>query len=413
MALQRKHVLVTGGVALVLIVGFARLSSQKAKASPSDGQEIRTVAVALVQRRPIANALTLSGEFRPYQEVDVHAKVAGFIRQIYVDVGDKVKSGQVIADLEVPELNAQVKGAEADIRRSQDAIHRAESDVKRAGSSHTAYHAAYTRLKQASEARPGLIAEQELDDSLAKDKESEAQLDSMRAALSESNSQLAIAEAERNRLSALEAYSHITAPFAGVVTKRYADVGSLIQAGTASNTQAMPVVQLAEWTRLRLVVPVPESAVPQLHLGSTVDVRVPSLNRTFQGCVARFADSLNQETRTMHTEIDIENPDGKVLDGMYAETTIDLNKKENVLTIPVQAVERNGAAASVLTVDVQGRIREHAITLGVESSDRVEIVDGLRENDRVVVGSRSDFREGEQVIPKLSDRNETAPEGAL
>lgn len=413
MAFQRKHVLVTIGVAVVLISGFVRLFTQKAKASQEEVTSVRTVAVALAERGPIANSLTLSGEFRAYQAVDVHAKVAGYIRQIYVDVGDKVKCGQVLAELEVPELNAQVKGAEAAIERSKDSIQRAGSDVERASSSYTAYHAAYTRLKQASEARPGLIAEQELDDSLARDKESEAQLSSLRAALSEAKSQLLIAEAERNRLDAMQAYSHIAAPFAGVVTKRYADVGSLIQAGTASNTQAMPVVQLGEWTRLRLVVPVPESAVPQLRLGSTVDVRVPALNRTFQGRVARYADSLNEETRTMHTEIDMDNPDGKVLDGMYAETTIVLNKKENVLTIPVQAVERHGATAKVLTVDAQGRIREHAITLGVESSDRVEILGGLRDDDRVVVGNRSEFRDGEKVIPKVTDQNQPGPEGAL
>jgi len=413
MTVERKHVFATAGVALLLIAGLARLFTQKAKASPSDGQEIRTVAVALVQRTPIATSLTLSGEFRPYQEVDVHAKVAGFIRRIYVDVGDKVKTGQVLADLEVPELNAQVTGAEAAIRRNQDAIHRAQSEVERADSSHTAYHAAYTRLKQASEARPGLIAEQELDDSLAKDKESEAQLSSARAASSEANSQLAIAEAERNRFAALEAYSHMTAPFSAVVTKRYADVGSLIQAGTTSNTQTMPVVQLAQWSKLRLVVPVPESAVPQLRLGSTVDVRVPALSRTFQGRVARFADSLNQETRTMHTEIDVENPDGKLFDGMYAETSVVLNKKDNALTIPVQAVERNGGSASVMAVDAQGQIHERTIAIGVESSDRVEVLSGLRADDRVVVGSRSEFREGEQVRPKVIDRNGTNPEGKL
>ncbi len=413
MALQRKHIVVTLGVVLVLIAGFARLSSQKAKASPRDESEIRTVAVVLVERRPIATSLTLSGEFRPYQQVDVHAKVAGFIRQIYVDLGDKVKSGQVLADLEVPELNAQVKGAEAATRRSQDAIQRAQSDVERASSSHTAYHAAYTRLKQASEARPGLIAEQELDDSLAKDKESEAQLSSAQAASAEAKSQLAMAEAERNRFAALEAYSHIAAPFSGVVTKRYADVGSLIQAGTASNTQTMPVVQLAEWSRLRLVVPVPESAVPQLRLGSVVDVRVPVLNRTFQGRVARFANSLNQETRTMHTEIDVENPDGKLFDGMYAETNVVFNNKDNALTIPVQAVQRNGATASVMTVDPQNRIHENVITLGLESSDQVEVMSGLRDDDRVVLGSRSEFREGEQVRPKLIGRNGTGPEGGL
>jgi RND family efflux transporter MFP subunit len=413
MTLQRKHVLVTAIVSVLLIGTFVKFFTQRAKASPGENTEVRTVAVALVQRGSIANALTLSGEFRPYQEVDVHAKVAGYIRRIYVDVGDEVKVGQVLSDLEVPELTAQVEGAEAAIRRDRDAIRRAQGDVERAESSHGAYHSAYSRLKQASAARPGLIAEQELDDSLAKDKESEAQLSSSRAALSEANSQLAIAEAERNRLTALEAYSHITAPFSGVVTKRYADVGSLIQAGTSSNTQSMPVVQIAEWTRLRLVLPVPESAVPQMHLGSRVDVRVPTLNRIFQGRVARFADSLNQETRTMHTEIDVKNPDGRLFDGMYAETTVILNSKEDALTIPVQAVGRSGTRASVLIVDAQGHIRERAITLGVESSDRVEILSGLREDDRVVVGSRSELREGEQVNPKVTARSETSPEGGL
>src|ERR1700757_1662246 len=272
MQLQRKHLLITAAIALLFLAVLSRLFLRKADASQGDTLKLRTVAVAVVERRPIVNSVTLSGEFRPYQEVDVHAKVAGFIRQIYVDVGDKVKNGQVLAVLEVPELNAQVKGAEADMRRSQDAIHRAEGDLERAKSTYTADHAAYTRLKQASEARPGLIAEQELDDSFAKDKGTEAQVSSARAALAEANSQLAVAEADRNRLAALEAYSHITAPFPGVVTKRYADVGSLIQAGTASNTQAMPVVRLAEWTRLRLVIPVPESAVGQLRLGSRVAV---------------------------------------------------------------------------------------------------------------------------------------------
>jgi len=412
MELQRKHILFTAIVALALIAAFVKLFTQRAKASPGESPELRTVAVALVQRGPISNSLTLSGEFRPYQEVDVHAKVAGYIRRIYVDVGDKVKVGQILSDLEVPELNAQLKGAEAAIQRDRDAILRAQSDVERANSSHTAYHAAYARLKQASEARPGLIAEQELDDSLAKDKESEAQLGSSRAALSEANSQLAIAEAERNRLGALEAYSRITAPFAGVVTKRYADVGSLIQAGTSSNTQSMPVVQLAEWTRLRLVLPVPESAVPQLHLGSRVDVRVPTLSRTFQGRVARFADSLNQETRTMHTEIDVDNPDDKLMGGMYAETTIILARKETALTLPVQAIQRNGSSVNVLAIDAQNRVREHPITLGMESSDRVEVLSGLSDQDRVVVGNRSDLRTGDRVQPKVIEQAPNA-EAAL
>jgi RND family efflux transporter MFP subunit len=212
---------------------------------------------------------------------------------------------------------------------------------------------------------------------------------------------LAVAQADLERLSALEAYSHITAPFAGVVTKRYADTGALIQAGTASETQSMPVVQLAEWSRLRLVVPVPESAVPQLQDGSTVQVRVSAVNRTFEGHVARFADSLNEETRTMHTEIDVENPDGTLKDGMYAEAKIVLKQRSDALTVPIQALERNAAGATVLVVNAHGVVEERQLKLGVEGSDQVEVTSGLVENDRVIIGNRSEFHAGERVQPKV------------
>jgi len=369
--------------------------------------------VVLAQRRPVVNALTLSGAFRPYQQVDVHAKVAGFIRKIYVDVGDHVKAGQVLAVLEVPELSAQVAGAKADIQRHQDAVRRSESEIQRAESTHAAYHAAYSRLKQASDSRPGLIAEQELDDSMAKDKETAAQLESARAALAESQSQLVSARTDLDRLSALESYSRITAPFAGVVTKRYADTGALIQAGTSSETQSMPVVQLAEWSRLRLVVPVPESAVSQLLLGSAVQVHVSAMNRDFEGRVARFADALSDETRTMHTEIDVENSDGSLKEGMYAEAKIILKQQNNALTIPIQALERNSTGGTVLIVDAQGRVEERQVKLGAESSDRIEILAGLAENDRVVIGNRGEFRAGEKVRPKSVNENTGETGGTL
>ncbi|MBZ5680142.1 MAG: efflux RND transporter periplasmic adaptor subunit [Acidobacteriia bacterium] len=405
--------MILAAVATVCMVALLRLPTKTAKADPHEDSSLRPVAVALVKRKPLVNSLTLSGAFRPYQQVDVHAKVAGYIQKIFVDVGDHVKTGQVLAILEVPELNAQVKGAKADIQRSQDATHRAKSEIQRAESMHSAYHAAYTRLKQASESRPGLIAEQELDDAGAKDKEAEAQVESSRAMLAESESQLAVAQADLDRLAALEAYSHITAPFSGVVVKRYADTGALIQAGTSSSTQAMPVVQLAEWSRLRLVVPVPESAVPQIHLGSAVQVRVGALNRTFEGRVARFADALDQQTRTMETEIDVENRNGALVDGMYAETRLVLDQKNDVLTVPIQAVQRETSGAAVWTVDREGRIQEKPVKLGGEGSDRVEILSGLAENDQVVIGNRSDLRPGEKVQPKVIEEKAGNGEGGL
>jgi RND family efflux transporter MFP subunit len=362
-------------------------------------------------RGPIRSAITLSGEFRPYQEIDVHAKVAGYIRHIYVDVGDKVKEGQTLAILEVPELSAQVAGAKAAMRRSDDAIERAGKDLQRAESAHTAAHAAYTRLKQASEQRPGLIAAQELDDSLAHDQEAEAQVGSARAALAEAKSQLSVSQADQEHYSALEAYSHITAPFSGVVTKRYADTGALIQAGTASETQSMPVVRLTQWSRLRLVVPVPESAVPDLRLGQAIDVVVPSLKRTFKGTIARFADALNAETRTMHTEIDVDNPDGTLVEGMYAETSLILNQKDNALTVPTEGVRRNGSSGTAFVVNSSGVIEQRSITLGVDSGQRIEVLSGLNDGEQVIVGNLNAIQPGQRVKPKVVQPNQAATEG--
>ena len=403
--MRKRSTLILVGVLVIAVFGILRFFGKNAKAGASPELSPRPVAVALVTRRPLVNSLTLSGAFRPYQQVDVHAKVAGFIRKIYVDVGDHVKAGQVLAILEVPELSAQVAGAQAGIQRYQDAVRRSESEIQRAESTHAAYHAAYSRLKQASESRPGLIAEQELDDSMAKDKETAAQIEGARAALAESQSQLVSARTDLDRLSALEAYSHITAPFSGVVTKRYADTGALIQAGTASETQSMPVVQLAEWSRLRLVVPVPESAVPELQLGSTVQVHVSAMNRDFEGRVARFADALNDETRTMHTEIDVENSDGTLKEGMYAEAKIVLKQQKDALTIPIQALQRNSTGGTVLIVDADGRVEERQVKLGAESSDRIEVLAGLAENDQVIMGNRGDLRAGEKVRPKPVSEN--------
>ncbi|HEX3820702.1 MAG TPA: efflux RND transporter periplasmic adaptor subunit [Candidatus Sulfotelmatobacter sp.] len=403
--MSKRSWVVLGAVLVLGMLLILRFWGKSAKADVNPDTLLRPAAVALVKRTTIANALTLSGAFRPYQQVDVHAKVAGYIRTIYVDVGDHAKTGQVLAVLEVPELNAQVAGAKADIRRYQDAIRRSQSEIQRAESTHAAYHSAYTRLKQASDARPGLIAEQELDNSMAKDKDTEAQIESSRAAFSESQSQLLAAQADLDRLSALEGYSRITAPFSGVVTKRYADTGALIQAGTASDTQSMPVVQLAEWSRLRLVVPVPESAVPRLRLGDVVQVHVSAMNRDFAGKIARFADALDEETRTMHTEIDVENPTGILKDGMYADAKIVLEQHNNTLTVPIQALDRNGSGATVLTVDTQGRVEPREVKLGVEGSDRVEVLSGLSENDRVIVANRGAFHAGEKVQPKVVNDN--------
>jgi RND family efflux transporter MFP subunit len=404
--MSKRSTLILVGALAIGVVLVLRFSGKSANAEKSEAS-LRPVAVALARESPISDMITLSGEFRPFQEVDVHAKVAGYIRRIYVDVGDHVKTGQTLAILEVPELDAQLHGAEAAIRRSQDAIRRAQGDLKRAESLHQAIHLDYTRLKQASEARPGLIAEQELDNAQAKDREGEAQISADEAAFSEARNQLDVASAEQKQLSAMSGYAQIVAPFDGVITKRYVDTGALVQAGTSSNTQAVPVVSVAQTDLFRLTLAVPESAVPMIRLGTTVTVHVQALNRDFEGKVARFANAVNQETRTMHTEVDVHNSGLTIVEGMYAEVKLTLAKSDHALAVPIQAVSREGSHTTVLVVNSNDQIEEREVHLGIEGANQVEVVAGLKPNDRVVMGSRSDFRPGERVDPKvIADNNE-------
>jgi RND family efflux transporter MFP subunit len=377
-------------------------SSSEADAPGNAGGDSSAVpaAVARVERRTIANTLTISGEFKPFQDVDVHAKVAGYIRVINVDVGDHVKYGQTLAVLEVPELAAQLAGTDAAVRKSREEIRRAESDIERAQSAHSAAHSAYTRLKQAADSRAGLVAQQELDDSQAKDLEAEAQVASAQAELSAAQQQLQMAEANQRQYTALSDYSRIVAPFAGVVTARYADTGALVAAGTSSSTQAMPVVRLAQVSKLRLVLPIPESLAGQIRLGDPVKVHVQALNQDIEGKVSRFADSLDLQTRTMETEIDFANRDGRLIPGMYAETRLSLREKKNALTVPLEAVTRSGDDATVLAVNVQNILEERHVKLGLEDNSRVEVLSGLSDQDRVVIGNRSEFRNGQKILPK-------------
>jgi RND family efflux transporter MFP subunit len=368
-------------------------------------------AVARAERHNVGNTLTIAGEFKPFQDVDVHAKVAGYIKAIYVDVGDHVKTGQTLAVLEIPELAAQLAGADAAVRRSKEEIRRAESDLARAQSAHAAAHSAYARLKQAAESRAGLVAQQEIDDSQAKDLEFEAQVSSSSAALSAAQQQLQMAEANQQQYAALSDYSRIVAPFSGVVTARYADTGALIAAGTSSSTQSVPVVRLAEISKLRLVLPIPESVAAQIHLGDPVKARVQALNQDIVGKVSRFADSLDRQTRTMETEIDFDNRDGRLIPGMYAETQISLREKKDALTVPLESVTRDGEDATVLAVNTQNIIEERHVKLGLEDSVRVEVLSGLTDKDRVVIGNRSQFRNGQIIQPKEVGADSPKPGG--
>jgi RND family efflux transporter MFP subunit len=359
-----------------------------------------SVAVARVERQDLQRDLVLSAEFRPYEEVDLHAKVAGYLKEIRVDVGDRVQAGQLIATLEVPEMVDESAQAEATRKRSEAELVHAQGELSRAQSAHEAAHLNYQRLDDVIKVRPGLVARQEIDNALAKDRESEAQVDSAKAAVTAAEQQIRVAQASEQRIHTLQAYERITAPFAGVISKRYADPGAMIQAGTSSSSQAMPLVRLSEIARLRLVLPVPESAVPRIRVGSPIGIRVSAVNREFQGKVSRFSDRLQSTTRTMDTEVDVDNSRGDLAPGMFAEALVTLDRHNAALSIPVQAVAGAEDKATLLVVDAQNQLVQREVHLGLETPERREVLSGLEQGDLVVVGKAAGLHPGLRVRPQ-------------
>jgi RND family efflux transporter MFP subunit len=371
-------------------------------------------AIVQVRRSPLSNTLSIAGEFLPYQEVELHAKVAGYIQQINVDIGDRVHKGQVLAVLEIPELDAQLQAARAGVRHRQEEITRAQNEVSRAEADHASVHAGAARLKQASETRPGLIAEQELDDASARDRSTEAQVDAAKSSLAAARQQLEVSQADQQRYAALSEYSRISAPFDGVVTWRYADTGSLIQAGT-SNSGSMPVVKLSQVNLLRLRIAVPESLAASVHDGEPVDIRVKASQEHLSGKVIRSTDSLDRSTRTMQVEVDIPNRNYKLAPGMYADVSLRMLNDANALTLPLQAINRGTEKTSVFLVNSQNHVEERAIQTGIEGSDRIQVLSGLNEGDRVIVGNLGSYSPGQHVDPKIStmaDEGYSAEKGA-
>ncbi len=385
-------------LALAAVISSCHSAESASRTAAPADQNQTTVSTVAVKSQPVAQYLTLSSELVPDQEIDVYAKVAGYVKTLNVDYGTRVKKGQVMAILEVPELQATLDEDNASIKAQQDEVARAKSDVARANAQHQILHLQYQRLKGVSETKSGLVAQQEVDDAQGRDLAAESATAAAQGAYQAAQSQLAVAKARLSHDQALFDYSKITAPFDGVVTQRYANLGALMQAGTSS-TQATPLVRLSKDDVLRLVIPVSESDVKYIHVGDPVSVRVPSMNENVKGKVARFADSVNMSTRTMHTEVDVPNPKGILVPGTYAEADIQLNRSGNALVVPLQALDRSGDTASVMVVK-DNRVEARKVTPGIQMQDVVEIENGVSAGDQVIVSERGGLTDGQTVVAK-------------
>jgi len=345
-----------------------------------------TVAVERVHRGDLLQPLILNAEFRPFHDVDLHAKVAGFVREVLVDVGDRVQEGQHLATLEIPQLAEEIERADAMERRSEDESKRAELAYDQA-------RLLNERIAATDQSQPRLIAQQELDDVRTRERTAKSTWDAARQSVR-------VAQAESKKLRSQLAYCQITAPFSGVITKRYADPGDLVRGGTSPSAGAMPLLHLSNNERLRLVFPVSAAHVPRIHVGDLVEVRLESPHLTFPTRITRFTRDIQTSTRTMEVETDIPNPDLSLVPGMYASVILQLDRRTNTLSVPLEAVSRQGKP-SVLVVGPDRQIERRSVRLGLETPTRIEIVDGLQPNELVVVGGRGRVQSGQKVESKL------------
>jgi len=361
-------------LAATIVVGLivARTWHRTANATMGAAQAIPAVAVVKVDREDLYKEITIPAEFRPYNEVDVHAKVSGYVKRINVDIGDKVKPGELLALLEIPELGDELDHAIA-------AHQRAAADYKDA-------HLAYTRLVEVNKQHPNLIAQQDLDTAEAKDATAQGAL--------------AGAKSDVQKYQTLVSYTRITAPFGGVITKRYADPGTLIQAGTSS-TQALPLVRVSDNNLLRLDFPVSVDYVRGIRLDAPVSVRVDSLgNRAFEGKIARFSNNIDDSTRTMIVEMEVPNPTLELVPGMYANVTLKVDERPHALAISIEAVPPGGK--TVWLVNRSHQVEERPVTLGLETPAKYEVLSGLNEGDLVMLGNPAQVVTGQKVEPRIT-----------
>lgn len=367
-----------GGIAAIVIVIVAAvlLHSHKQASASAEQTSTPVVPVAKVERADLSRTVVIPAEFRPCVSVQLHAKVSGYLNQMNVDFGDRVKAGQLLVTIEVPELHDELNNAMAIERQ-------AEADYTNA-------NLIYTRLMDVNKDHPNLVAQQDIDTATAKNFSAEAALNA--------------AKADVGKYQTLVSYTNIVAPFDGVVTHRYVDPGALVEAGTATaNTQ--PLLQVSDNYHLRLDFPVSVEYVKDIHVGDTVQAKVDSINdKTFSGKITRASWMVNEDTRTMMAEIEVDNSNLELVPGMYASVSIPVDVHANTLAVPIQAVPP-GQTSSVYVVNAQNEIEERSVKLGIDTPTQYEVISGLKEGEMVLTGSRGQLKPGEKVEPKLVNLN--------
>jgi membrane fusion protein (multidrug efflux system) len=319
---------------------------------------VPNVQVVRPKRGEITRSITLPGNVLAWQQATLYAKVPGYLKTITVDKGDRVKQGALLAEIEVPEMEADLAKYKADVEV-------ADMD--------------YQRVREALKKAPDLVTPQTVDDAKGK---------------------WLVAKANLERIETLLKYASLTAPFDGVVTRRWVDPGAFIPAATSSTAaQNAAVLALADFSRVRIQAQVPEPEVPFITNGLPVRITVQELpGRNYQGRVTRYAEALD-DAMNMLTEIELPNPKGELRPGMYASVQLELERRRDALTIPAEALVVEKAKNSVFTVE-DGKAKKIAVKVGFNDAVSVEVVEGIKPDEPVILAGKQAINDGQAVNAK-------------
>jgi RND family efflux transporter MFP subunit len=397
---SRLTLLVLALLLVVLVVaGFfagylprQRRESVLAAESKIAEDSLPVVNVQKVRRADAKTSLVLPGNIQAVTEAPILARASGYIKRRYADIGDRVKEGQVLAEIDAPELNQQILQAKATVDQANSTVEQAQAALQQGHSNENLARVTAQRWENLS--KKGVVSRQENDTYQAQWAAQQANVNALEKAVAAARNNAAAVEANVARLNDLLAYQTVRAPFAGVITLRNVDAGALVNEG---NTL---LYRIAQTDRLRTYLNVPQADAGSVRVGQQAVLVVPDLpGHGFPGAVTRTANALDPATRTLLVEVQVPNPGALLMPGMYAQVDLSIPRKDPPLLIPGDTLVVRSDGPQVAVVAPDGRVHFARIQLGRDFGDRLEVLSGLEDGQQVVVNPSDAIREGAQVKP--------------
>jgi RND family efflux transporter MFP subunit len=350
------------------------------------------VTVVAAKRASTMGDLVLPGNIQPVTEAPILARAEGYIQRRNVDIGDRVTAGQLLAEIEAPDLDQQVRQAEAAVVQAQADLERASAALEQGKANESI--AKVTAVRWDNLVRRGAVSKQDNDQYQAQYQAQAANVRALERAVDAAKGNITAMQANVGRLSEMQGYLKVRAPFAGVVTLRNVDVGTLV------NTGSTMLFRIAQTNLLRTYLNVPQSSASDVHVGQMASLATPELpERKFSGAVTRTANALDPSSRTLLVEVQVPNPEGKLLPGMYVDVDLHLPRKDPPLLLPSDTLSVRPEGTMVALLDSNDRVHFERVIVGRDYGSQIEILSGLNVGQRVIANPNDSVQEGVKVHP--------------